>query len=299
MKRPQGFDRQVTERHSVSVDSPGDSAPHVSTPQADTHNVQNVPDRPDEREIRRALRLARRERRRAEHDEVRRFTSRTRHRRLVWFTALGVFLALVITVVALGLSPALSLRTITVLGTSTVNATDVEKALSSQMGRPLMTLDSTEISRQLAAFPRIRSYTLEIVPPHTLVVRVVEREPLGVIRQGNAYVIVDAAKVALASSQNRPAQYPLMSVSGDSSAGFSAVVSVLEALPDSLRARVDTISAQTADNVSFTLRDSGTTVLWGNSEQSELKAADLEALLTHVPGKSVYDVSSPLVVTTQ
>jgi cell division protein FtsQ len=258
---------------------------------------------PTNREIDKALRAARRERKRVERGEVRRFTKRSRRRRIAWLSAAGVVVALVVAVGLVAYSPLLALRHIEVTGTSRLDASAVQKKLSDQLGTPLPLLSPGGISSDLAAFPLIRSYTVESHPPDTIVVRVVERQPVGVIQRGNAFTLVDAAKVPISSSQQRPEGYPLIAANGgaadvDADSGFAAAAGVLSALPADVLGQVDTISAKTKDDVSFTLRGRSATVVWGSSEDSSLKAADLAALLKSAPDASRYDVSSPHSVTT-
>ncbi|MBN9629486.1 MAG: FtsQ-type POTRA domain-containing protein, partial [Actinobacteria bacterium] len=215
----------------------------------------------------------------------------------------GVVVALVLGVVLVGLSPLLALRHVEVVGASRLDASAIAKKLGDQVGTPLALLDQAEISSDLAGFPLIRSYTLESRPPDTLVVRIVERQPIGVIQQGSAFVLVDEAKVPISSTAARPAGFPLIAATGaaadaNADSGFAAASSVLASLPADVLARVDTISAKTKDDVSFTLRDSGATVVWGSAEDSALKAADLTALLKGAPDAHRFDVSSPHSVTT-
>lgn len=258
---------------------------------------------PSNREISRALRAARAERKRVERGEVRRFTKRSRHRRMLWLGAAGVVVALVLGVVGVGLSPLLALRHVEVVGASRLDPAAIAAKLGDQVGKPLALLDQAEISSDLAGFPLIRSYTLESHPPDTLVVRIVERQPIGVVQQGSAFVLVDEAKVPISSSATRPADVPLIAATGaaadaNADSGFAATAAVLASLPADVLARVDTISAKTKDDVSFTLRGSGATVVWGSAEDSALKAADLAALLKGAPGAHRFDVSSPHSVTT-
>jgi len=79
------------------------------------------------------------------------------------------------------------------------------------------------------------------------------------------------------------------------SAAFTSVIGVLLALPPELLAQVDTISARTKDDVTFSLRGVGQTVVWGSSENSAYKAKVLAAMVTHEdPARKVeYDVSAP------
>ncbi|WP_426624386.1 FtsQ-type POTRA domain-containing protein [Leifsonia sp. McL0607] len=342
MKRPQGFDRAAAPRAGMP-DAPASAAPERPSAQERPSAVGTVtqpipivrkdaptapavsrePERetpeavrtaprsaepsfgrvPSNREIARALRTARAERKRVERGEVRRFTKRSRHRRMLWLGAAGVVVALVLGVVLVGLSPLLALRHVEVVGASRLDPAAIAKKLGDQVGKPLALLDQAEISSDLAGFPLIRSYALESHPPDTLVVRIVERQPIGVVQQGSAFVLVDEAKVPISSSAARPADFPLISAAGaaadaNADSGFAAAAAVLASLPTDVRGRVDTISAKTKDDVSFTLRGSGATVVWGSAEDSELKAADLAALLKGAPDAHRFDVSSPHSVTT-
>ena len=337
MKRPQGFDPSAASAQPP-VAPPTQQAPERRAPRstATTEPIPIIPQRVDEqpaaqkktqqtaqqptqqpsnshadaydrlpsnREISRELRRARKERAKVERGEVRRFTKRSRRRKIAWFSAAGVVVALVLGVALTAFSPLMALRTIDVTGTSRLDVSAVKKALSDQLGKPLPLVDQGAIRGDLAAFPLIRSYSVESHPPNTIVVRIVERQPIGVLQSGNTFTLVDAAKVSIATAQARQDGYPLISASGaaaerDAKSGFAAAAEVLGALPADLLARVDTISATTADDVSFTLRDSGAKVVWGSAEDSDLKAADLSALLKSASTASTFDVSSPHSVTT-
>jgi cell division protein FtsQ len=69
-----------------------------------------------------------------------------------------------------------------------------------------------------------------------------------------------------------------------------AAITVLDAIPQPLRAEVIKLSAQRPSDVELTLSDDRT-VRWGSADDSARKAAVLAALLTR-PG-SVYDVVTP------
>ncbi|MCX7521513.1 FtsQ-type POTRA domain-containing protein [Microbacterium sp. STN6] len=239
-----------------------------------------------------ALRAARRERRRYERGEVRRFTRRSRHRRLAWLIGLGSVVLVVLLAFVVSLSPLMAVRTIDVTGVSGASKAAVEKALDGQLGRPLPLVDFGAIRAKLAAFPAIRSYTTESRPPGTLVVRIVPRTPVGIVTHSTTFDLVDAAGVVLSSSPTRPEGYPTIAPAPGTS-GFEAVVSVLEALPASVLTQVDTATATTRDDATFTMRGTGATVVWGSGDDSELKADILAKLLVSAPSASRYDLSSP------
>jgi len=238
-----------------------------------------------------------RSRLRAEKREARRFTRGSRRRRVVWVTLLGIVTVLVLVVVVAVFSPILALRTIEVDGVSAIPASTVQQALSAEIGTPLALINDQEIRAKLSSIILIRSYTTEVVPPNTLVVRIVEREAIGVLPDRGQYDQVDPAGVVLRTTPTT-AGLPIIEIgkAGVDSAGFAAAVKVLLAMPSSVLTEVSSISATTVDNVSLTLDKSTHTIIWGSSAQSDLKAQALAALLPKCTSQQVLNVSAPLAV---
>lgn len=244
------------------------------------------------------LRRSARDRRRFERSEVRRFTRRSRHRRLGWVVALSV-LALVAGLLSVAVySPLLALRTVTIEGNSKVSADDVRGAIEDQMGTPLALLNYDALKYKLEAYPLIRSFSTEVVPPSTLKIHIVERAPMGVVSSQAGFQIIDPAGVVLESVLRRPEGIPLIDLGGQGtdSVAFSSVVDVMLALPETIRIRVDIIRASSKDDVQLVLLGAGQRVKWGSSERSALKARVLEELMaTQKPDAHVeFDVSAPL-----
>ena len=283
------------------ADTPTGSGSGATTSEPDAPAAEHTPttaaaDTPlTARAARGRLRAARRARKQYERNEVRRFTSRSRHRRNLWLAAAGTVIALVAFVLVGVFSPLMALRTIEITGTSRIPAADVAQALDGQLGTPLPLLDLAEVKAQLSEFSLIRSYVTESRPPDTLVVRIVEREPVGAIVSAAGFDLVDAAGVVIQGGPDRPEGYPLIDTAGGASGtGFQAGVAVVGALPEGIRAQLDTVTAATKDDVALTLAG-GARVVWGNAERSEYKALVLAALIVSHPVGSVteYDVSSP------
>jgi len=237
---------------------------------------------------------AARARRKALRAEVRRFTVRQRRRRMVWIGSAAAVVLLVLGTLAAAYSPLFALRHIEVVGTSMLDAAVVEQALDGQLGTPLPLVDSSEVKAALVGFPLVETYTLEARPPHDLVVRIVERTPIGTIESAAGFTLVDAAGVALSTTEKRPDGYPVLSVTGGvASRAFTAVGTVFRSLPDEVRDQVTKITATTANDVTLTLADPKTTVVWGTADDSAYKAVVLAAAMEAAPGKSHYDVSAP------
>ncbi|MEO7147161.1 MAG: FtsQ-type POTRA domain-containing protein [Terrimesophilobacter sp.] len=195
-------------------------------------------------------------------------------------------------------SPILALRTIAVDGTTAVDAKAVHSALDGQLGTPLALVDYDQIRQELDAFPLIRSYVTEVVPPNTLRVHIVERAPVGSITTSTGFSVIDPAGVVLGSSASRPKGVPLITVGADGTNGvaFKAVVAVVLSLPSSLRSRVVSASASSNDDVTLVLSGAHQRVVWGNAERSALKARVLTELVASRGGAAdvEYDVSAPL-----
>ena len=250
------------------------------------------------RQARTELRRAARERRRFERGEVRRFTRRSRNRRVTIGVVLGLVAVLVAVLAVAVYSPILALRTIEITGAKQLDTEELLSAVDDQVGTPLALVDFDRITRQLGSFPLIRSYVTETIPPSTLVIHVVEREAVGMVKDGSNWAIVDPAGVVLSTASKKDSDLPEIKVSGgktDSDA-FAEAAAVLLALPDDLRKKVVSISASTEDDVTFTMTGSASQkVVWGNADNSEFKARVLAILVKKnrkVEGLT-YNVASP------
>lgn len=322
MKRPEGIGGPVPPRESAASRAP--QAPPASraprdAPLGGRARVRDVapdagegeaatPSPPSARSLARNARRARRdahrlerraarERRRSERGEVRRFTRISRRRKAIALGA-GISLAsLVGGVAVVTLSPIMSLTTIEVTGASRLDPQRVVDALDEHRGTPLAFLSDDEIAADLADFTLVRSFATEIVPPNTLIVRIVERAPIGALETANGVELVDAAGVVIEVTDAIPDGVPLIQLPSDDAEGvaFGAVADVLIAVPREVVARIRTVSASTRDDVTFELRDSAHIVIWGDAERSAQKTRVLDAAIaaTDQAVRWTYDVSAP------
>ncbi|MFE5410305.1 FtsQ-type POTRA domain-containing protein [Microbacterium sp. NPDC056569] len=239
---------------------------------------------------------AARARRKALRAEIRRFTVRQRRRRAVWLGAAASVLILALGTLGAAYSPLFGVEKITVVGAQQLAEADVAGALSGQLGTPLPLVDESAIKAELVAFPLIETYALEARPPHELVVRIVERTPIGLIEGRAGYTLVDAAGVALSTTATPSPGTPVLTITGgvDSDA-FVAAGQVMRSLPDEIRAQVTGVTASTPDDVTLELGGTNTQVVWGSAEESADKAFALQKIMAARPPADVfsYDVSSP------
>lgn len=249
----------------------------------------------ERREAQRELARARAERRRYERQEIKRFTVRQRARRAAAWTTLGVVGAMVVLVLVAIFSPILALRQVVVEGTARVDGAAVQAELESQLGTPLALLDYGRIDAALAAFPVIESYSTETIPPGTMLVRIVERQPVVTVEApGGRFLHVDAAGVTVEELAERIPGVPLVTESGTTlpNPAFDVAVEVLRSMSPEMRSQVDRITATTRDHVTLWLVGAVQSVEWGSADDSTRKAevlARLQEIYGSTPG--VFDVS--------
>jgi cell division protein FtsQ len=273
-----------TPRPPASVPAPIDRHDASSADDAETGPVRL-------RDVWRAARA----RRRALRAEVRRFTVRQRRRRMVWIGVAASLVLVTVATVGAAYSPLFAVQQVQVVGAQQLAAADVADALSGQIGTPLAAIDESSVKSALVRFPLVESYTLEARPPHDLVVRIVERTPVGVLSSAAGYTLVDAAGVALSTTPDTPAGYPLLDITGGvGSSAFEAAGRVMRSLPADLRAQVTAVAASTPDDVTLTLGGTSARIIWGSAEDSATKALVLQRMMAARPADTVteYDVSS-------
>ena len=193
----------------------------------------------------------------------------------------------------IGFSPLLAVDQITVKGTTTLPTDEVIAAAGVPRGTPLARVDDGAVADRIRALPRVGSVEVRRGFPHELVLVVDERIAVAVIRTDHGWVTLDAAGNEI-SGVRKPGTRAVVATSTD--VGRVTALTVLQSLPASLRAQIARITASTADDVTFTLRN-GAAVRWGDVNRADRKAAVLAALMARPA--SLYDVAAPDVPTTQ
>ena len=254
-------------------------------------------DRDDDpvRQAERRVRDARRQRRSQERRERRRFSVEARRRRRNWFIALGAVGALVVFVSAGVFTPLMAVRSVQVVGAVGVNVAEVEQALARFDGVPLALVHDADVHRALEPFPLIQRYAVELIPPHTLKVRIEERVPVLSIEQDGVFALYDAAGVLLGSADAPPAGVPVASggITDLTSEAFASASRVLRDMPAELRAQVVSVVASSGQDVTLVLT-SGVEVFWGDAEETKRKAVVLTSMVAALGDRAVthIDVSS-------
>lgn len=193
---------------------------------------------------------------------------------------------------------ALDLRELRVEGEGTVvEPAAVEAVVAPYGGVPLPRLDTVGLRRQILEVPGVRAAEVTREWPHGLRVVLVSREPVVAVPDPDAgFALLDTDGVRVGSAAEPPAGLPVVQVPLDDpeARALTAVLSVLDQLPEEVAVQVAAVSARTRDAVELELVD-GVVVEWGSADRTALKSRVLQTLRATEAGAGarVIDVSAP------
>jgi cell division protein FtsQ len=229
--------------------------------------------------------------------EARKFTAYSRRRKITFLTLSLSFGSLTLLVIATLVTPIMAVQTIQVEGIKLLKEDSVVNALKKEIGKPLPLVNAADVAESLKSFSLIESFSLVSLPPNTLLVRVSERQPIGVVQVSGTNYLYDPAGVRISIATGRESLPKILIASApEESKEFKAAIEVLMALPANLLGNVSEINAKSKDDVVLALRGlSGQKIIWGDGSDSVLKSKVLEALIANQKStdRVTYDVSSP------
>ena len=218
-------------------------------------------------------------------------------------TAAIVVLVVALATWALLFSPLLGLQPqrISVAGSDgSVSDKQVRDVLAPYTGDSLLRLDTGRLSTQVSdKLVRVRQAQVTRSWPRGLRVQLTMRVPVATVQGADGYQVLDNEAVVLERVPEAPSG--LVTIMPDKTDGASgsqtisakqvaAVTQVVGSLTPQTLAQVASGSATEAGQVTLTMSN-GASVVWGNTQDNELKARVLATLMT--TSASIYDVSSP------
>jgi cell division protein FtsQ len=188
-------------------------------------------------------------------------------------------------------SSVLAVQKVDVSGATTLSRSEVLDAAQVPEGEPLARVDIAAIAARVRALAVVKTVDVTREWPHGVRITLTERTPVAVVELGGRLRGVDADGVVFRAYAQAPPGLPHIQTTSDTSPDALAEgAAVVAALPDPIATRVDHLEVVTVDEITLVLKD-GRTVQWGSSDQSDLKAEVLQALLRH-RGHD-FDVSAP------
>lgn len=229
--------------------------------------------------------------------EAKRFGRNRRRIRAFRIATVSAFAALVAIVLASLFTPLLAIQKIEVSGLHRIPKAAVLAAIAPQIGVPLTLVNTDKIGAELEHFKLIESFSTVAAPPHTLQLRIIERQPVCIVTIAGVNHLFDVAGVELGQAAAKD-RYPVISISGSprNSKNYADAIQVLLSLPVTLVKQVAVVEARSQDNVVIQLKGiAGQQIIWGDSSRSALKATVLSSLMKHVRANQIatIDVSAP------
>lgn len=186
-------------------------------------------------------------------------------------------------------SSVFALESLVVEGVRTVNPADVGQRADLGAGTPLARVNPDDVESRVMGIPAIESVQVSRRWPNIIVITVVERDRVATMKDGDRWATLDARGYAFDFTKKKPQGLPV--VEAPDGPARTAAIAVAASLPPELASKIKKVSADTPDNVILTT-SSGVTVAWGTSDQNELKAKILQALLARTKHKWI-DVRIP------
>ena len=235
----------------------------------------------------------------ASRPKVVNFTERAKERKRanVRVVALRVLIAVVSVAVVAGLAWLLLFSSVFRLETIHVIA-------DKQAGKSLFLVSAHEVTEQLKSIPGVSEAKVSKQFPKSMSVEVKAQRPAAMLKRGDTLTAVDSQARVLNSVKNANVDgIPVIEVKDiDASLKNRSVketLTILGALPESMRKSITKVTAETQDSVTTTLNDGDRVIIWGDSSQLKLKLAEVEEIDKNITagtagfaGKHQIDVSS-------
>ncbi len=185
-------------------------------------------------------------------------------------------------------------RSVRVVGLHRLTRAEVLSTAELNRNEPLLRLSKASVAARIEQLPDVRTARISTSLPDTVTITVAERVPAAYRRvDATHWQYIDDTGHYFGSLTKPPAHLaelvPAPSVATDVPT-LSALATVAQALPVSMRRTVRRITAANADDVELVLRDKRV-VMWGSADRSADKAAVLPALLKR-RGEQ-FDVTNP------
>ena len=251
----------------------------------------------------------------ASRPKVVNFTERAKERKRanVRVVALRVLIAVVSVAVVTGLKWLLLFSSVFRLETSEIGVSGANEWVSAQTihviadkqaGKTLFLVSAHEVTEQLKSIPGVSEAKVSKQFPKSMSVEVKAQRPAAMLKRGDTLTAVDSQARVLNSVKNANVDgIPVIEVKDiDASLKNRSVketLTILGALPESMRKSITKVTAETQDSVTTTLNDGDRVIIWGDSSQLKLKLAEGEEIDKNITagtagfaGKHQIDVSS-------
>lgn len=124
------------------------------------------------------------------------------------------------------------IRGVFVVGRKRTPREQLIAALGADRGAPILALDLDAARRRMLALPWVRSVSIERLLPDTVVVRLIEREPIALWQQDGVFALLDDGGEVIADAPTAQFADLIVVVGGDAPPHTAALLGLLAAEPE-------------------------------------------------------------------
>jgi cell division protein FtsQ len=151
------------------------------------------------------------------------------------------------------------------------------------------------VAQLLSEYELVETFAVQAEPPHTLRIKIRERQPIVIIPQAGKNYLYDPAGIRIGEVADGE-RFPYLKLNGavTDNPQFETAVEILLGMPVATYEQIFSLEVSAKLTAVFKLRDNGIAVIWGDSADATFKAEVLQSLLATGQKDGVtIDVSSP------
>ncbi|WP_335341394.1 cell division protein FtsQ/DivIB [Bifidobacterium oedipodis] len=183
-----------------------------------------------------------------------------------------------------------------------VSEQTIRQIADGQAGKSLFLVSTDEVSDQLKEIPGVSEAKVSKQFPKSMSVEVKAQKPAAMLKAGDTLTAVDSkARVLNSVSDANANGIPVIEVRNVETSlknqSVKEALTILGALPESMRQSITKVTAETQDSITTTLNDGQRVIVWGDSSELKLKMAVVDKIINDpnvIGDKTQVDVSAPL-----
>ncbi|KAB7785704.1 cell division protein FtsQ/DivIB [Bifidobacterium cebidarum] len=182
-----------------------------------------------------------------------------------------------------------------------VSTATIRTIADKQSGKSLFLVSSSDVERQLKSIPGVSEAKVSKHFPKSMSIAIKSQKPTAMLKSGDTLTAVDDQARVLNSVKNADVDgIPVIEVKDVETSlknrSIKGALTILGALPESMRKQITKVTVATQDSVTTTLNDGEHVVVWGDSSQLKLKMAEVDKILNDpnvIGDYKQVDVSAP------
>ncbi|WP_338024734.1 cell division protein FtsQ/DivIB [Bifidobacterium miconisargentati] len=183
-----------------------------------------------------------------------------------------------------------------------VSAQTIHAIADKQAGKSLFLVSTNDVANQLKDIPGVSEAKVSRRFPKAMSVEITAQKPAAMLKSGDTLTAVDAEARVLNSVSSKDVDgIPVIEVKDVETSlknrSVKEALTILGALPESMRQQITKVTAETQDSVTTTLDGGERVIVWGDSSQLKLKMAVVDKIINDpkvIGERHQVDVSAPL-----